>query len=116
MEQPQLISQKTKIVHTLDEYNGEAPGFDFLGFHIQHHKQGIHHSGKNTVKELLGFKTIIEPQKDKISLHYRKLDECINKMSSEKQTAMIGKLIPIIRGWCNYQSPWNSSKGIQKVN
>ena len=111
----ELKLSKTKVIHTLDGYNGESPGFDFLGFHIQQHKLGRHHSGKNPIKELLGFKTIIEPQKDKISLHYRKLDECINKMSSEKQSALIGKLIPIIRGWSNYQSPWNSSKAFKKL-
>lgn len=111
----ELKPSKTRIAHTLDVYKGEKPGFDFLGFHIQHHKLGKHHTGKNTLGERLGFKTIIEPQKDKIQLHYRKLDECINKMSSHKQSELIGKLIPMIRGWCNYQSPWNSSNAFLKL-
>ena len=111
----ELKPSKTRIAHTLDVYNGEQPGFDFLGFHIQHHKLGKHHSGKNSSSKKLGFKTIIEPQKEKIQLHYRKLDECINKMSSFKQSEVIGKLIPIIRGWCNYQSPWNSSNAFKKL-
>ncbi|VEP12581.1 Group II intron reverse transcriptase/maturase (fragment) [Hyella patelloides LEGE 07179] len=112
----ELKPSKTRVAHTLQEHKGNKPGFDFLGFHIQQFKQGRHHSGKNTKKELLGFKTIIKPQKEKIQLHYKKLDECINKMSSFKQSELIGKLTPIIRGWCNYQSPWNSSDAFQKLN
>ena len=37
-------------------------------------------------------------------------------MSSCKQSELIGKLIPIIRGWCNYQSPWNSSKAFKRLS
>ncbi len=111
----ELKPSKTRIAHTLNVYQDEKPGFDFLGFHIQHHKLGKHHTGKNTKGERLEFKTIIEPQKDKIKLHYRKLDECINKMSSFKQSELIGQLIPMIRGWCNYQSPWNSSNAFKKL-
>ena len=44
----ELKPSKTRIAHTLDEYNGEKPEFNFLGFHIQHHKLGRHHSGKDT--------------------------------------------------------------------
>ena len=36
-------------------------------------------------------------------------------MSSHKQSELIGKLIPIIRGWCNYQNPWNSSKAFKQL-
>ena len=111
-----LKPNKTRIAHTLMTHMNEKPGFNFLGFHIQQFPKGKHHSGKNTKKELLGFKTIIEPQKEKIQIHYRKLDEEIDKMMSCKQTELINKLNPIIRGWCNYQSPWNSSKAYRKVS
>ena len=112
----ELKPSKTRIAHTLNKLNGEKPGFNFLGFHIQQFTMGKHHSGKNSQSKLLGFKTIVEPQKEKIQLHYRKIDECINKMSSCKQSELIGKLIPIIRGWCNYQSPWNSSNAFKKLS
>lgn len=111
----ELKPSKTRVTHTLHEYKGEKPGFDFLGFHIQQHKLGRHHLGKTPQKKILGFKTIIEPQKEKIQLHYRKLDERINKMKSCSQAELIGTLIPIIRGWCNYQSPWNSSNAFRKL-
>ena len=111
-----LKPSKTRIAHTLRTYENEKPGFNFLGFQIRQFHKGKHHSGKNTKKELLGFKTIIEPQKEKIQLHYRKLDEVIDKMKSCKQAELIIKLNPIIRGWCNYQSPWTSAKAFRKVS
>lgn len=112
----ELKPSKTRIAHTLLPQLNEKPGFNFLGLHIQQFPKGKNHSGKNTKKELLGFKTIIEPQKEKIQIHYRKLDEWIDKMKSCNQTELIIKLNPIIRGWCNYYSPWSSSNAFQKIS
>ncbi len=53
-----LKPSKTRIAHTLEAGEGEAPGFDFLGFHIQQFPVGRHHSGRCRGK-LLGFKTLI---------------------------------------------------------
>ncbi|ABG52702.1 reverse transcriptase-like [Trichodesmium erythraeum IMS101] len=30
-----LRLEKTKIAHTLEEYEGNKPGFDFLGFNLR---------------------------------------------------------------------------------
>ncbi|MDJ0718116.1 MAG: group II intron maturase-specific domain-containing protein [Prochloraceae cyanobacterium] len=99
----------------MEDYEQEKAGFDFLGFTIRQFKVGKHHSGKNTNKNLLGFKTIIQPSKVKILAHYQKLKDSLNKMKAVEQTAVIKHLNPIIRGWCNYQSPWHSSTAYSKV-
>ena len=68
----ELKPSKTKLVHTLIEHDGNKPGFDFLGFTIRQFPVGKHHSGKNSRKRILGFKTIISPSKKKIKEHYPK--------------------------------------------
>jgi RNA-directed DNA polymerase len=97
----ELKPSKTKITHTLNEYEGNV-GFDFLGFTIRQFPVGKDHSGKSSNKKLLGFKTIIRASKEKINLHTKKIGDTIRSMKSTTQQAIIGKLNPIIRGWCNY--------------
>ena len=60
-----LKPSKTRISHTLNEYQGNT-GFDFLGFNIIQFPVGRHHSGKSPHKEILGFKTVIKPSGDMI--------------------------------------------------
>jgi RNA-directed DNA polymerase len=56
----------------------EKPGFNFLGFNIRQFSVGKYHSGKNPQGELLGFKTIITPSKEKVKVHYDKIAEVIS--------------------------------------
>jgi RNA-directed DNA polymerase len=95
-----LKPSKTRISHTLNEYEGNK-GFDFLGYNIQQYKAGRTHSGKCN-KKPLGFKTIIKPSKEKIKLHNRKVGEIIDKHKASPQVALIQELNPIIAGWGNY--------------
>ncbi|MEL6462632.1 MAG: group II intron reverse transcriptase/maturase [Cyanobacteria bacterium J06621_15] len=111
----ELKPSKTRIGHTLDKLNEQKPGFNFLGFEIRQFKVGRHHSGKTTSKKLLGFKTIIRPSKEKIRTHYENLNQWCDKMKAVNAAALIKQLNPIIRGWCNYQSPWHSSKTFSKI-
>lgn len=104
----ELKPSKTRLAHTLEEWGGEKPGFNFLGFNIRQFKKGRHHTGKNPRGGLLGFKTLISPSKENILRHYKKLDEWLDKHKTVAATKLITELNPIIRGWCNYQSPWNS--------
>jgi RNA-directed DNA polymerase len=53
----ELKPSKTRLVHTLQDFDGEKPGFDFLGFNIRQYKAGKHSSGRNGHKEILGYKT-----------------------------------------------------------
>ena len=93
----ELKPSKTRISHTLNEYEGNT-GFDFLGFTIRQLPMGKHHDGKLN----LGFKTMIKPSKDKIKAHIEKLGKVIDKHKSSPQIALINELNPIIRGWSNY--------------
>jgi RNA-directed DNA polymerase len=97
----ELKSSKTNITHTMIDYKGKK-GFDFLGFTINQFEKGKDHSGKSTNKKLLGFKTIIRASKEKINLHHKKIGDVIRGMKNAPQEALIAKLNPIIRGWCNY--------------
>jgi RNA-directed DNA polymerase len=97
----ELKPSKTKVSHTLNKYEGNV-GFNFLGFTIRQFPVGKNHSGKDTHKRLLGFKTIIRASKDKINLHTKKIGNTIRSMRTTTQQALIAKLNPIIRGWCNY--------------
>jgi len=95
----ELKAEKTRISHTLD---GEKPGFDFLGFNVRQYKVGRYHSGKNTHGNLLGFKTLIKPSQKAIEKHKEKLRSVVKSHRALPQVALIAKLNPIIRGWCNY--------------
>ncbi|WP_333065121.1 group II intron reverse transcriptase/maturase [Microcoleus sp. Pol7_B1] len=99
----ELKPSKTRLAHTLEEYEGNTPGFNFLGFNIRQFPVGKYHSGKNNGK-LLGFKTIITPSQEKQKIHYEQVANIIYAHRTATQEALIGKLNPIIRGWANYYS------------
>ncbi|MEM9541389.1 MAG: group II intron reverse transcriptase/maturase [Cyanobacteria bacterium P01_E01_bin.42] len=105
----ELKPSKTRLAHTLNQLEDEKPGFDFLGFNIRQFKVGKHHSGRNR-EQILGFKTIIKPSKEKVKLHLNRLAQVIKKHKAVSQTALIDHLNPIIRGWCNYYSTAVSQK------
>ena len=99
----ELKPSKTHISHTLIPYEGNV-GFDFLGFNVRQYPVGKHQSGRNGQGEKLGFKTIIKPSKKAIAQHIESIRNIIQANKSAPQAAVIRKLNPIIRGWCNYYS------------
>jgi RNA-directed DNA polymerase len=105
----ELKPSKTRISHTLIPYE-ENIGFDFLGFNIRQYPVGKHQSGCSTNGAKLGFKTIIKPSKKKIALHIESISNTIDSYKTAPQEALISKLNPIIRGWCNYYSTVNSKR------
>lgn len=42
----ELSKAKTKIVHSLDYYESNKPGTNFLGFHVRHVTSGKHNAGR----------------------------------------------------------------------
>ncbi len=104
----ELKPAKTRICHTLREIevNGEKvkPGFNFLGWNFRQYPVGKHHSSKNGSQQLLGFKTLIKPNKKAIKAHADKVKEVIKTHRTSPQYALIKSLNPVIRGWCNYHS------------
>jgi len=111
----ELSQTKTRIAHTLHDYNGDKKGFKFLGFYIFQFKAGKCISGKDSKKNKLGFKTYISPSKESVITHYQKLAKVIEKHKGVSQEILISKLNPIIVGWCNYFKPYQSKKHFQKV-
>ena len=111
----ELKPEKTRIAHTLKTHNGEKPGFNFLGFNIRQYPVGKHQSGKNVKGEILGFKTLIKPSDESIKRHYAQLSEIIRKHNSAPQNALISKLNPMIRGWCNYYRTICSKQTFTKI-
>lgn len=112
----ELKPSKTRLTHTLHNVGKEKAGFNFLGFNIRQHKVGKYNSGKNSQKQLLGFKTIIQPSQDSIKKHYRSMVLIIDKHKSSKQEVLIGHLNPVIRGWCNYFSTSVCKKVFSKID
>ncbi|BAZ46486.1 reverse transcriptase homolog [Chondrocystis sp. NIES-4102] len=104
-----LNEEKTKILDT-------RQGFDFLGFNIRQYPCGKHQTGKNPHGELLRFKTIIKPSKEKVIQHYNNLKNIVDKHKAATQQRLVSKLTPIIRGWSNYYSSCCSKETFSKID
>ena len=100
----ELKPSKTRLCHTLNKWEENEPGFNFLGFNVRQHTVGKYQSGTNTKGKPLGFKTIISPNKEKMKVHYDRVASIIESHKSASQAALIGHLNPVIRGWANYYS------------
>ena len=106
----ELSEAKSRLTHTLElqeddtiaeGFDGKT-GFDFLGFTIKQFKTK-HRSAKATTGELLGYKTLVYPSRKSIKKYQQKLHDLILKDGKQyKQSALIKKLNPIIRGWASY--------------
>ena len=103
----ELKPEKTKIAHTLEEYEGNKPGFDFLGFTIRQHKV------KTTNQ---GFKTLIKPSSKSVKTHYRKMAQICDSHKTAPVKALITKLNPVIREWANYYSTVVSTEVFNKID
>jgi RNA-directed DNA polymerase len=97
----QLSQKKTRMTHTLNACEGSV-GFDFLGYTVRQFRVGKTHTGKDTWQRPLGFKTLIRPSKEAIKRHTQEIGRKLRELRSAPQEAVISKLNPIIRGWCNY--------------
>lgn len=111
----ELKPSKTRLAHTLNRYEQQSPGFNFLGFYIRQYPVGKNYSAKNTKGKLLGFKTIIKPSKEALQRHTERIGKIIDIHRAAPQVALIGKLNPIIRGWTNYYLTSASKKTFAKA-
>jgi len=100
----ELKPSKTRLCHTLNKYEVNEPGFNFLGFNVRQYPVGKHQTGDNSNSERLGFKTIISPSKEKMKVHYNRVASIIESHKAAPQAALIRHLNPVIRGWANYYS------------
>jgi RNA-directed DNA polymerase len=98
----ELKPSKTRIAHTLQEYQGRA-GFDFLGFTVRQFPVGQTHTGRaNQYGAPLGFKTLIKPSRTARQRHIADLRTVIKKHQNASQGKLIKEVNPVIRGWTNY--------------
>jgi RNA-directed DNA polymerase len=106
----ELKPSKTRLSHTLKEYQGNV-GFTFLGFTIRQFPVGKTHTGKGKPS---GFKTIITPRKESIQRHLQELRKILQQSQSLPQEELIDQLNPVIHGWalgrvskaiCDMRSP-----------
>ncbi|MFB6277461.1 MAG: group II intron reverse transcriptase/maturase, partial [Halothece sp.] len=112
----ELKESKTRICHTLNRTDCEEAGFNFLGWNIRQYLVGRKHSGQNTHGRLLGFKTIIKPNKESVKTHYQRIVEVLNSMEGKSQERVIERLNPIIKGWTDYHSTVCSKETFKDVD
>ena len=112
----ELSESKTRICHTLHDIEEMKAGFNFLGWNVRQYRVGKHHSGKTAHKEILGFKTIIKPSDKSVKTHYEKIVGVLDLMKGKSQEAIIGKLNPILKGWCNYHKTVCSKQTFQRMD
>src|SRR2546421_1640897 len=98
----ELKPSKTRIMHTLREYQGSV-GFDFLGWTVRQFPTGKTHTGKaGHYGPPLGFKTLIRPSKDAVLRHLRELGQVIRHHRNITQGQLIRALNAKISGWTRY--------------
>lgn len=112
----ELKPSKTRLAHTLNKYEMEEPGFNFLGFNIRQFPVGKYQSGENPHGTKLGFKTIITPSNEKQKIHYDEIASIIEDHKAAPQSALIGKLNPKIIGWSNYYSAVVSKESFSSLD
>jgi RNA-directed DNA polymerase len=108
----ELKPSKTRVCHT-------SEGFDFLGFNIRQYPVGAYRAAKIGVhgKTInLGFKTLIKPTKEAVKRHLDKIGQIIDKYHNAPQEALISRLNPVIRGWCNYYASNVSKETFSKCD
>src|SRR5260221_7795641 len=96
----ELKPSKTRLSHTLKEYQGNI-GFNFLGFTIRQYPVGRTHTGTSRGKPL-GFKTLIKPSKEGAQRHVQALRRILRRSQSLSQEELIDQLNPVIYGWSLY--------------
>ncbi|MEH1857542.1 MAG: group II intron reverse transcriptase/maturase [Nostoc sp.] len=113
----ELKPSKTRICHTFEEYEGEQPGFDFLGFNIRQFPVNDGMSARAPrSRKILGFQTIIQPSKKAVQRHYKAISDVIDSHKAAPQKVLIQKLNPIIQGWANYYSSVCSTDAFRDLN
>lgn len=111
----ELKASKTRIVHSLEAYEGEA-GFDFLGCRIRQFPCGKNRGRKNPDGSRLKFVTWTYPGEQSLKRHGQALRSIVEQHQNAPQEALISKLNPLIRGWANYFASENSSVAFRKMD
>ena len=96
---------KSSIKHTLNSYNGQDPGFTFLGFNFSHKKCGVGKTAwvanKNTRKPLMYY-LCQKPDNKKVQEHIDTIRDIVKRMEKRSQEELIKTINPIVRHWTQY--------------
>jgi RNA-directed DNA polymerase len=112
----ELKPSKTRIVHSLWEYEGNRPGFDFLGTNIRQYPVGKTHSGRNSNGKPLGFVVLTKPSKDACKRHIRQIGDIIRERKGAPQEALVARLNPLTRGWALYHRAGAAARTFRKID
>jgi RNA-directed DNA polymerase len=110
----ELKPSKTRLSHTLKEYQGNV-GFDFLGFSIRQFPVGKTHTARYKGRPL-GFKTLMKPSKEGVQRHLQELRTIVHKSRSLSQEEIIAQLNPVIKGWGQYYRTVVSTKQFERCD
>lgn len=97
-----LNPDKTRICHTKDRYNGETPGFDFLGFNIRTHEVGKYKSNTKCNGEPLRMLTKVKPSEKSVKKFTDSIKGILDKGHDKAPIMVVKQLSWLIRGWANY--------------
>lgn len=111
----EMKPSKTRITHTLEPVEGPV-GFDFLGFHFRQYTRGKNRCVHGTHGDPVGFTPSIRPSSESQKRFLGKIREIVRGNRALPQTALIGLLNPVIRGWGNYFSTVVSQEVFDKMD
>ena len=113
----ELNPNKTRIVHTLDVFEGISPGFSYLGFDIIQRQKRVGQRKAFTKKVTdQKFITLITPSKEGVVKHKNKIREVIRRYRGVSQERLIQVLNPITRGWALSKRSQVASKIFQELD
>jgi RNA-directed DNA polymerase len=98
------LSQDTVIVHSMEKFDNQFPGFKFLNFHFVNTKCSKNRGVKSThgVKQCFIQQTI--PSREAVKKHKRVLNALLVKYKNAPLKAVVEKLSFHIKIWTNYFS------------
>lgn len=111
----ELKPSKTRITHTLHDYQGHL-GFDFLGWTVRQFPVGKTHTGTNPRGHPLGFKTIIHPSNEAVKRHAADMRTVIERNRHTSQEKLIQELNRVNRGWANYHRRTMASRTFHRCD
>ncbi|HEY1353490.1 MAG TPA: reverse transcriptase domain-containing protein [Ktedonobacteraceae bacterium] len=109
----QLNAQKTRILHTLHPFQGQA-GFEFLGFALCQYSlepasgksSGLLRPGRPSgfPQPSSGWRTVITPGNEASKRHLAVVGQRMRHLQTAPQQQLIRELNPLIGGWAAYYS------------
>jgi RNA-directed DNA polymerase len=102
----ELKPEKTRVVHTKDQWDSQPPGFDFLGFNVRHYGE------KSGDKR----KLLIKPATKGLQRHRDTLAALLRMLRGVSQEQVVKALNPRIRGWSNYYQHVVSKRSFTKLD